>query len=692
MKNLDVPSPQAVELPNSKVPGRSGIWRNVLSVDSLTKSHLPNSISTGFEAFEVGHSLSKDLPCLGHRNQDPVTGKWGPYEWETYAEIRKRRDDFGAGLVRLYRGLLKGTKNSQFCVGIQSINRVEWSLTDLACQAYSLISVALYDTLGPDAVSYIINLSEIEIIVAELEHIPKLLSIKDKIPGLKLIISMDSLREPNGKKGRSKFDILGEWGKSKGVTITDFSSVEASGRSAPLPYVIPNPSDIFTINYTSGTTGNPKGVVLTQGNAATAAHGPLTTLLPHSGPSQEEVVLSFLPLAHIYERLNFLGAFMRGCSIGFFHGNILEILDDIQTLRPTLLAAVPRLLLRIENAIKASTIKAPGLRGALSRRALAEKLAQMDAGGNQYHWLWDRLWSKKINQVLGGRLQLIISGSAPLSKDTCRFLKAALACEVIEGWGMTETVAAGTVAHPGDKVVGHVGPPIAHSEVTLQDVPTMGYFSTDKPYPRGELLVRGGMRLREYYKEKEKTDEAITPDGWLRTGDVAMIDTEGRIYIIDRVKNIFKLSQGEYVAAERLEAMYACCPLVAQIFVHGDSFQCYLVSVIGVDPISFSSLATTVLGTPVSPNDSAALAKACADKRMRSIVIEELGKVAQEKGLAGFEKIKNVHLAIEPFTIDNECLTPSFKLKRVQALQRYKKDVEKLYAEGEAFLQKNAKL
>jgi len=249
---------------------------------------------------------------------------------------------------------------------------------------------------------------------------------------------------------------------------------------------------------------------------------------------------------------------------------------------------------------------------------------------------------------------------------------------------MTETTACGCVGHPGDKVIGHVGPPVPHCEVVLEDVPSMNYTSNDKPYPRGELLLRGGMRLREYYKDKGKTDEAIDKDGWLHTGDVAQIDEEGRVYIIDRVKNIFKLSQGEYVAAERLEAMYASCHLVGQIFVHGDSTQSYLVSVVGVDPVNFAAFVSAIIQKEVQPTDVAAY---FSDAKVRKAVITELERIAIRRKLAGFEKVKNVHLALEPFNMENDTLTPSFKLKRANALQLFRKEIDKMYVETGSMVQ-----
>jgi long-chain acyl-CoA synthetase len=210
-------------------------------------------------------------------------------------------------------------------------------------------------------------------------------------------------------------------------------------------------------------------------------------------------------------------------------------------LQPTIITLVPRVLSKIASAIQAATIDAPGVKGKLSRTALAAKYARMAGPAKTFrHPLWDRLWSRKIRQVLGGKVRLVVSGSAPANPATLRFLRAALACDVIEGYGLTETFASALLCVPGDFVMGHCGPLVPTVEARLKDVPEMDYTANDLPNPRGELLIRGHTVFKGYYKDAKKTADAFEGD-WFRTGDICSIDSAGRVYIIDRVKNFFKV-------------------------------------------------------------------------------------------------------------------------------------------------------
>ena len=283
----------------------------------------------------------------------------------------------------------------------------------------------------------------------------------------------------------------------------------------------------------------PKGAILTHANAVAALVGP--KLMGAIDGTPGDTILSFLPLAHIYERENVNMCLYAGMRIGFFHGEVTGLVDDIQKLQPTIITLVPRVLSKIASAIQSATIDAEGIRGRLSRTALAAKYARMDGPQKTFHHpIWDRLWSRKIRQVLGGKVRLIVSGSAPASPQTLKFLRAALACDVMEGYGLTETFASALLCLPGDFTPGHCGPLVPTIEARLKDVPDMGYTANDLPNPRGELQLRGHVIFKGYYKDEKKTKEAFEGD-WFCTGDIVEIDDAGRIYIIDRVKNFFKV-------------------------------------------------------------------------------------------------------------------------------------------------------
>ena len=468
---------------------------------------------------------------------------------------------------------------------------------------------------------------------------------------------MDPLSEGEAP-GHSKRDLLSKWAAEKNVEIYSMDEVEQIGFEDPIPNSPPKVSDAITVNYTSGTTGFPKGVLLTHGNCVAAVS---VAMASNMYQTPNDVMLSYLPLAHIYGRVMENAVLWGSGAIGFFHGNIQEILDDIKALQPTTFISVPRLYNKFNNAIKAATIEQGGIKGALSRHALAAKLEHMKTTGSNQHGFYDRIWANKVKQAIGfGRCRAMVSGSAPISPEVLLNLRAVFGSNFIEGYGLTETYAVALGQLVQDNTAGNVGPPTMANECKLRDVPEMGYRSDDKPYPRGELLTRGNNVFTEYYKAPDITSEVIDADGWFATGDICSVDGLGRFSVIDRVKNLLKLAQGEYVSPEKIENQYlANFPLLVTGLVYGDSFKTYLVAIFGVDRALFAPFASKVLGKEISATNEAGLLEACNHKKVRLAAIKEMDKIAKKAKMAGFEKVKNVHLALDPFTIENDLLTPT---------------------------------
>jgi len=227
----------------------------------------------------------------------------------------------------------------------------------------------------------------------------------------------------------------------------------------------------------------------------------------------------------------------------------------------------------------------------------------------------------------------------------------------------------------------------------MVSVPDMDYLVTDSPNPRGELLLRGNARFREYYKNEEETKKAIDEDGWFRTGDIAEVDSMGRFKIVDRRKNVLKLAQGEYISPERIENVYlANCNLLAQAYVHGDSTQAFLVSIFGVDPVTFAPFCSGILKKTIDPTDITAIKAAAKDSRVRKAVLKELDKIGKKNKFNSYEKVRAVHLEIEPFTIENELLTPTLKLKRPQTAKKFRQELDRMYEEALAEEKPRARL
>ena len=525
----------------------------------------------------------------------------------------------------------------------------------------SLFTISLYDTLGPTAIEFISNHAELPSIVTSLNHVPALFSLKPRLPHLKIIICLDSM-EAGEQPGHSKLDVLSAIGSDLGVAVYSLATVEALGESlGPVKFNPPTADDIITINYTSGTTGDPKGVVLThRACVAAVSTSACTGVLEPS-----DTGLSYLPLAHIYGRMVEQSLLFGGGSIGFFHGNILELVDDLKLLRPTSFYSVPRLYNRFGGAIRANTTEQAGFRGALSRHVVSTKLDALKdaeaASATNKHALYDRIWGRKVAAAIGlDRTRVMISGSAPLDPSLHRFLRVVFGNHFLQGFGMTETYAVGLAQLHGDQSTGNCGAVGPANEVCLLSVPEMDYLVTDKPHPRGEMLIRGPTLFTGYYKNDEETRKSMLPGGWFKTGDIASIDAKGRVTIIDRRKNVLKLAQGEYVSPERLENVYlAALSYLATAYVHGDSLQTALVGVFGVAPDRFAPFAAKVLGRPIAIDDIQAIKAACANEAVRRAVQLDLDKVGRKSQFAGFEKVKAAALMVDPFTIENEMLTPT---------------------------------
>lgn len=392
----------------------------------------------------------------------------------------------------------------------------------------------------------------------------------------------------------------------------------------------------------------------------------------------EDTTISYLPLAHIFGRVVDMTALALGGRLGYFSGDVTKIVEDVQILQPTVFPSVPRLLNRVYASIVQKTVEAPGVKGAIARRAVEAKLANLAAGKGNTHPVWDRLVFNKVRQALGGRVRFMVTGSAPIGKDVMQFLRIALCCDLREGYGATETSAASTMHLEGEYQAGHIGAPFACNEIKLIDVPEMNYLSTD-PYPRGELCVRGPNVFVGYYKDEEKTREALDEEGWYHTGDIAMINERGALVIIDRKKNIFKLAQGEYIAPEKIENVYAKNPLVAQIFVHGDSLQSSLVAIVVPEPEALNNLVKNKL--PHLASKKLSYQELCREPEVNKAVLEQLTRTGKKAELRGFEFAKAIYLESDPFSIENGILTPTFKIKRPQAKERYQAQIDHLYAQ-----------
>jgi long-chain acyl-CoA synthetase len=298
--------------------------------------------------------------------------------------------------------------------------------------------------------------------------------------------------------------------------------------------------------------------------------------------TEEDCYISYLPAAHSFEQCIFAMSCITGLKAGFFAGNVLKLTEDIAVLKPTLFPSVPRLFNRIYGKILDGTKAATGIKGWLVNKAIASKLANLKAGAGVTHGFYDKVVFKKMKAILGGNVKVMITGSAPISGEVLDFLKICFCCPITEGYGMTETMAGSCLTFPDDPQTGVVGGPLQCVKIRLRDIPEMGYLSSNDP-PKGEVCFWGPSIMKGYFKNPEKTAEAFHND-WLLSGDVGMVLPNGNIKIIDRAKNIFKLSQGEYIAPEKLENVYVQSSFVMQCWIYGDSLRDHIVGFFVMDP------------------------------------------------------------------------------------------------------------
>ncbi|XP_014663192.1 PREDICTED: long-chain-fatty-acid--CoA ligase 1-like [Priapulus caudatus] len=601
------------------------------------------------ECFKRGERVSQNGPAYGYRAE-----KDSPYKWLSYSEILTHATNLGSGLIQ--KGL--APRPATF-IGLYSQNRIEWVVTEQACYMYSMVIVPLYDTLGPDACSFIIDQAEIGTVICDTEQkAERLIRDAKQTRSLQRIVLMCTV-----------LPALAEKAKRAQVELLSFTELQQIGREKQHSPVPCKPQDLATVCYTSGTTGTPKGVMLTHENVVSCS----AACLLHLGSlitECREVMISYLPLAHMLERIVQCCVYSIGGCIGFYRGDIKCLLDDVKELRPTIFPVVPRLLNRIYDKVLQG-VRGSRFKSMLFHLALRAKLAEMKRGIIRNNSIWDKLVFSKVQAMMGGRVSFMVTGSAPVADNVLSFIRCAVGCAVLEGYGQTECVAPCTLTTYGDNTPGHVGPPLPCNQIKLVDVQEMEYFAHEG---KGEVCIRGPNVFIGYFRDPRKTAEALDEQGWLHTGDIGEWMPNGTLRIVDRKKHIFKLAQGEYVAAEKIENVYHRCPLVAQIYVHGDSLKSCLVGIVVPDPDVLPRFSTQNGIEGENMHDW------CQNKDIKKIIFNDLISAGKEAALCSFEQVKEIYLHPELFSVENNLLTPTFKSKRPALAQFFRPQIDTMYS------------
>jgi long-chain acyl-CoA synthetase len=559
-------------------------------------------------------------------------------DWVTrsFQEVAESVRSLAFGLRDL--GVEKGDK-----VAILANTRPEWTYFDFAALSIGAVVVPIYQTNSPEECRYVIENSDAKVVVVEDdEQLEKIRAVRGDLPLLEHVIRMTGSSED----------------------AISFDDVAARGRDGDDPewerlWGAVQKDDVCTFIYTSGTTGPPKGCVITHGNYRAM----LDMVNETSVIEPEDVTYLYLPLAHSFALLIQLGSFDLGATLAYWERDPLKIMPNLAEVRPTYFPSVPRIFEKIYTAATSGMEKTGGIKKAIFDWSIrvGGKMREAERSGRrpgfllrkQYEFADKRVLSK-IRGLFGGKLRLAVSGAAPINPDILRFFDAA-GVLVLEGWGMTETSTAATISSPEDFKIGTIGKPFPGCEVRIAD--------------DGEILVRGPNVFQGYYKNEEATRETIV-DGWLHTGDLGEIDSEGFISITGRKKDIIITAGGKNITPANLENEIKQHPLVSQCVVVGDR-RPYLVALVTLDPEE----AVTWAKDHGLPEDPAQLA---SDPEVRRTLEAHVDRINEK--FARVEQVKKIAILDQDLSQETGELTPTMKVKRAVVAAKHEDEIEALYA------------
>ncbi|MDZ7584905.1 MAG: long-chain fatty acid--CoA ligase [Thiobacillus sp.] len=573
---------------------------------------------------------------VAYRQFDAARDAWVGFTWaEVAAEVAR----WQAALAK--EGLVPGDR-----VAVMLKNCVEWVIFDQAALALGLITVPLYLDDRPDSAAYILDHADAKLLLVEgrFQH-RNLAEIAGSAPGLQRIVSL--VAPENGLADWSpRFAVAADW------------LVAAAG--TPIPDCHLSVDLLASIVYTSGTTGRPKGVMLTHGNLLWNAF--YASQCADFGP--HEVFLSFLPLSHTLERTGgYYLPMLLGAEVAYAR-SIVQLAQDLQDIRPTVLISVPRIYERVYGRIRDGLAKKGPLARTLFKLAVQVGWRRFERGQGRANWhpellLWpllDTLVAGKVTEKLGGRLELAISGGAALSPEIARVF-IGLGVPIYQGYGLTETSPVVCVNRPDSNVPAGIGLPLPGVEVKIGD--------------HDELLTRSRCVMRGYWKDEAATRAMIDAEGWLHSGDKARRDASGHYAIVGRIKDIIVLNNGEKVSPTDMESAILLDPLFEQVMVVGEG-RPYLAALAVLNEEHWPAFAASL---DVDPVHSAALRDPRVVKALTRRVADHL------KHFPGYAQIRRLHPELAPWTVDDGLLTPTLKVKRRQVSDRYRAAVEAMYAD-----------
>lgn len=571
----------------------------------------------------------------------PDQGGWTELTW---AQTGERVARIAAGLVDL------GVQPEER-VAIASSTRIEWVLADLAVMAAGAATTTIYPTTIAGDVAYILDDSgSVAVIAEDAAQVAKLREVRDDIPGVRSVVVVDPAGADLDDWVLSLEDL-----EARGSALLEREPGAVDERTEAI-----TPDQLATIIYTSGTTGRPKGVRLLHSTWTYQA----ASQMAMSMLTVDDVQYLWLPLAHVFGKQLVIISVASGMTTAV-DGRVDAIVENLGVVRPTFMAAAPRIFEKVYARVSLGMEAEGGAKLKLFRWASAlgrEKAAADEEGrslplGKKLQMgVADKLVLSKVRERFGGRIRFFISGSAALNTDVAQWFNGA-GLTILEGYGLTETSAATTVNRPYANRIGAVGWPVKGTEVKIAE--------------DGEVLVRGPGVMQGYHNKPEATAEVLTEDGWFHSGDIGEIDDRGFVRITDRKKDLFKTSNGKYVAPSLIESTFkGMCPYVGQLLVHGES-RSFVTALVTLDPEAIQPWAEA------NGLEGKSYEEIVASPQARDMVqsyIDELNA-----GLNRWEQIKRFHILGRDLSVEEGELTPSLKLRRKAVAEKFAGDIDEMY-------------
>ncbi|KAJ5599564.1 Long-chain-fatty-acid--CoA ligase 1 [Penicillium hetheringtonii] len=588
--------------------------------------------------------------------EQEVDKKWSyfeksAYSYKSFLEYEQLCLQLGAGLRKL--GLEKDGR-----IHLYGATSAHWLAMSHGAASQSITIVTAYDTLGEEGLKHSLKQTSSSAIFLDPALITPLTNVLKDIPSIKHVIynTDDEVKQEDLDKLKNDFSH---------INVLSIDDLRKSGEENPVDPVPPKPEDLCCIMYTSGSTGPPKGVSLTQANVIAATAGVNEIVGPYIGPNDS--LLTYLPQAHILE-------FMFENLCLFWDTSMRNCKGDIREFKPTILVGVPAVWETVKKGVLNNLNKNSFIIKGMFWGAMAAKNFLLNngfPGAGFGSSLLDAVVFKKLKEATGGHLRIMMNGGGPISKDTQRFLSMAIA-PMISGYGLTETSAMGALNDPLAWNPNALGEVPASVEIKLVDFPDAGYLTKNSP-PQGEIWIRGGSVTSGYFDNEEETRAALTEDGWFMTGDIGEFDSHGHLNIIDRKKNLVKTLNGEYIALEKLESVYRSCPVVQNICVYAAQDQDKPVAIIVPVEAALKKVANE------NGVEGDTLESLVHNEKVQRLVLQQLQSSGRAGGLKGIEIISGVVLSDEEWTPQNGFMTAAQKLQRKKIVSKYQAQVDKAY-------------